>query len=66
MTMLIIGESSVGKTTLIFSLLKKIFQEHANTIALDLFTTHMTVDGNSVKLKIWDTVYTLLCLGKLK
>ena len=66
MTLLVIGESGVGKTNLIYSLMKKVFQDHEVTIALDLFTTHIKVDGTLIKLKIWDTVYPLLCQEKSK
>ena len=55
MTLFIIGESGVGKTTIISQFIEKVFRENAATVSIDLFTTNIQVDGRTIKLKIWDT-----------
>ncbi|CAB3402731.1 unnamed protein product [Caenorhabditis bovis] len=53
---LIIGESGVGKSSLMLRFVDDVFDpEQAATIGVDFRVTSMTVSGNRVKLAIWDT-----------
>uniref|UniRef100_A0A1I7Z5U6 small monomeric GTPase n=1 Tax=Steinernema glaseri TaxID=37863 RepID=A0A1I7Z5U6_9BILA len=53
---LIIGESGVGKSSLLLRFVDDVFDpEQQATIGVDFRVTSLTVDGNRVKLAIWDT-----------
>nr|CAH7754524.1 unnamed protein product [Callosobruchus chinensis] len=53
---LIIGESGVGKSSLLLRFVEDNFDpEQTLTIGVDFKTKKMTIDGNTVKLAIWDT-----------
>uniref|UniRef100_A0A1B6FI41 small monomeric GTPase n=1 Tax=Cuerna arida TaxID=1464854 RepID=A0A1B6FI41_9HEMI len=53
---LIIGESGVGKSSLLLRFIEDTFDpDQATTIGVDFKTTKLTIDGNTVKLAIWDT-----------
>lgn len=53
---LIIGESAVGKTSLLLRFITDHFDPNVSaTIGVDFKTKKVTVDGNTVKLAIWDT-----------
>lgn len=53
---LIIGESGVGKSSLLLRFTDDNFDpDQALTIGVDFKTKKLTVDGNTVKLAIWDT-----------
>lgn len=53
---LIIGESGVGKSSLMLRFVDDTFDpEIPATIGVDFRVTSMSVDGNRVKLAIWDT-----------
>uniref|UniRef100_A0A915AHM6 small monomeric GTPase n=1 Tax=Parascaris univalens TaxID=6257 RepID=A0A915AHM6_PARUN len=53
---LIIGESGVGKSSLMLRFVDDTFDpEISATIGVDFRVTSRTVDGNRVKLAIWDT-----------
>lgn len=53
---LIIGESGVGKSSLLLRFTENNFDpEQTLTIGVDFKTKKLTVDGNTVKLAIWDT-----------
>uniref|UniRef100_A0A914DKV1 small monomeric GTPase n=1 Tax=Acrobeloides nanus TaxID=290746 RepID=A0A914DKV1_9BILA len=53
---LIVGESGVGKSSLMLRFVDDTFDEEmAATIGVDFRVTTMNVDGNHVKLAIWDT-----------
>jgi GTPase SAR1 family protein len=56
MTFMVVGELSVGKTSLINAFTNKIFREYNTTPALDFISSSITVDQVKIKLKIWDTV----------
>lgn len=50
-----IGESSVGKTSLIFKIVDNIFDNNSQpTILMDIKTTKVTINDEPVKLEIWD------------
>jgi len=54
--LLIIGESFVGKSSLLLRFTDDTFaREMPSTIGMDFKTTKVTIDGNTVKLAIWDT-----------
>nr|XP_033327442.1 ras-related protein Rab-18-B-like [Megalopta genalis]XP_033327443.1 ras-related protein Rab-18-B-like [Megalopta genalis]XP_033327444.1 ras-related protein Rab-18-B-like [Megalopta genalis]XP_033327445.1 ras-related protein Rab-18-B-like [Megalopta genalis] len=54
--LLIIGESNVGKSSIILRFTEGEFHENMqSTVGMDYKTKQMTVDGNTVKLAIWDT-----------
>lgn len=54
--LLIIGESGVGKSSLLLRFTDDAFDpEQAATIGVDFKVKTITVDGNKVKLAIWDT-----------
>ncbi|XP_075213170.1 ras-related protein Rab-18-B-like [Lycorma delicatula] len=53
---LIIGESGVGKSSLLLRFTENSFDpDQALTIGVDFKTKKLTIDGNTVKLAIWDT-----------
>lgn len=57
---LLVGESSVGKTSLLHTFITNTFQAHSSTIGLDYFTKEVeltiTKQGKKkVVLQIWDT-----------
>ncbi|GMR42235.1 hypothetical protein PMAYCL1PPCAC_12430, partial [Pristionchus mayeri] len=53
---LIIGESGVGKSSLMLRFVDDVFDpEQPATIGVDFRVTSMSVDRNRVKLAIWDT-----------
>lgn len=53
---LIIGESGVGKSSLLLRFTEGNFDpEQTLTIGVDFKTKRLTIDGNTVKLAIWDT-----------
>lgn len=54
--LLIIGESNVGKSSIILRFTDNEFYENMqSTVGMDYKTKQITVDGNTVKLAIWDT-----------
>lgn len=53
---LVIGESAVGKSCLLLRYTDNKFQESfMTTIGVDFKTKHIEIDGQQVKLQIWDT-----------
>ncbi|XP_045470305.1 ras-related protein Rab-18-like [Harmonia axyridis] len=53
---LIIGESGVGKSSILLRFIDDNFDpDQTLTIGVDFKTKKLTVDGNTVKLAIWDT-----------
>lgn len=54
--LLIIGESGVGKSSLLLRFTDDVFDpEQSATIGVDFKVKTLTVDGNRAKLAIWDT-----------
>jgi Ras-related protein Rab-18 len=54
--LLIIGESGVGKSSLLLRFTDDLFDpQQAATIGVDFKVKTLTVDGNKAKLAIWDT-----------
>lgn len=54
--LLIIGESNVGKSSIILNFTEGEFHENMqSTVGMDYKTKQITIDGNTVKLAIWDT-----------
>ena len=53
---LLIGDSGVGKTSVILRFTKNIFKEEfLNSIGVDFKSKDLNIDGQKVKLQIWDT-----------
>ena len=53
---IIVGDSNVGKTSLISSLIYNSFKnEYSTTIGVDFSTKMIEVDNMIVKLQLWDT-----------
>ncbi|XP_043282891.1 ras-related protein Rab-18-like [Venturia canescens] len=53
---LMIGESNVGKSSILLRFTEDEFYDNMqSTVGMDYKTKQITIDGNSVKLAIWDT-----------
>ena len=53
---LLIGDSNVGKTTIIGKFLDKNFSEKTlNTVGLDLKYANLNINNKKIKLQLWDT-----------
>ncbi|XWS21717.1 hypothetical protein CRYUN_Cryun30bG0078600 [Craigia yunnanensis] len=53
--LLLIGDSGVGKSTLLLSFISDTFEELNPTIGVDFKVKHVTLGGKKLKLAIWDT-----------
>ena len=54
--LLIIGNSTVGKTSILSKYASKMFNEnYIATVGLDFFTKDETIDNKIIRIKIWDT-----------
>ncbi len=54
--LIIVGESCVGKTSLLYKYTQGTFREqYLSTIGLEYFTSEENINGNNIKVKIWDT-----------
>ncbi|KAK4773278.1 hypothetical protein SAY87_028297 [Trapa incisa] len=53
--LLLIGDSGVGKSSLLLSFTSNSFEELSPTIGVDFKIKHITVSGKKLKLAIWDT-----------
>ncbi|XP_074111538.1 ras-related protein Rab-18-B [Cotesia typhae] len=54
--LLMIGESNVGKSSILLRFTEDEFNENIqNTVGMDYKTKQVNIDGNVVKLAIWDT-----------
>nr|GME04670.1 ras-related protein RABC1 [Ipomoea batatas]GME09101.1 ras-related protein RABC1 [Ipomoea batatas] len=55
--LLLIGDSGVGKSSLVLSFTSDAFEDLSPTIGVDFKVKHFTLGGKKLKLAIWDTVY---------
>lgn len=56
---ILIGDSSTGKTSLIQRFVNNTFEEkHLNTIGVDFFMKTCNIENYQIKLQIWDTAGT--------
>ncbi|EPS65268.1 hypothetical protein M569_09510 [Genlisea aurea] len=53
--LLMIGDSGVGKSSLLLSFTSDTFEELSPTIGVDFKVKHVSVGGKRLKLAIWDT-----------
>jgi small GTP-binding protein len=54
--LIIVGESCVGKTSLLYKYTQGTFREsYLSTIGLEYFTSDEKINGKHIKVKIWDT-----------
>ncbi|XP_015509547.2 ras-related protein Rab-18-B [Neodiprion pinetum] len=54
--LLMIGETNVGKSSILLRFTEDEFNENMqSTVGMDYKTKQITIDGNTVKLAIWDT-----------
>lgn len=65
--LVVIGPTGVGKSCLLLQFTERLYQpDHELTIGVE-FGTHLTqIDGQPVKLQIWDTVRLLSRLQTLR
>ncbi|GJT21964.1 Ras-related protein RabC1 [Tanacetum coccineum] len=54
--LLMIGDSGVGKSSLLLSFTSDTFEDLSPTIGVDFKVKHVTIGGKKLKLAIWDTV----------
>ena len=51
----LLGEGSVGKTSLVYRLVENKFQEdYKSTLGVNILQKHLEIDGHSVSTNIWD------------
>ncbi|XVF16989.1 hypothetical protein REPUB_Repub10bG0078300 [Reevesia pubescens] len=55
--LLMIGDSGVGKSSLLLSFTSDTFEELSPTIGVDFKVKYVNAGGKKLKLAIWDTVY---------
>ncbi|KAK8488995.1 hypothetical protein V6N11_021004 [Hibiscus sabdariffa] len=55
--LLMIGDSGVGKSSLLLSFTSGTFDELSPTVGVDFKVKYATAGGKQLKLAIWDTVY---------
>ncbi|XP_027772217.1 ras-related protein RABC1 isoform X2 [Solanum pennellii] len=53
--LLLIGDSGVGKSSLLLSFTSDAFEDLSPTIGVDFKVKHVTLGGKKLKLAIWDT-----------
>ncbi|KAL3626917.1 Ras-related protein rabc1 [Castilleja foliolosa] len=53
--LLMIGDSGVGKSSLLLSFTSDTFEDLSPTIGVDFKVKHVTLGGKKLKLAIWDT-----------
>ncbi|RAL39873.1 unnamed protein product [Cuscuta campestris] len=53
--LLMIGDSGVGKSTLLLSFTSETFEDLSPTIGVDFKVKYETIEGKKLKLAIWDT-----------
>jgi len=53
--LVIVGDSGVGKTTVLNHLLHKSYIQPTITLGIDLYVHTHTINNNSVKFQLWDT-----------
>ncbi|KAE9446506.1 hypothetical protein RHGRI_031749 [Rhododendron griersonianum] len=53
--LLLIGDSGVGKSSLLLSFTSDTFEDLSPTIGVDFKVKHVTMGGKKLKLAIWDT-----------
>lgn len=53
--LLMIGDSGVGKSSLLLSFTANTFEDLSPTIGVDFKVKHVTLEGKKLKLAIWDT-----------
>ncbi|XP_072955316.1 ras-related protein RABC2a-like [Typha angustifolia] len=52
---MLIGDSGVGKSSLLVSFISKFVEDRSPTIGADFEIKHLTIGGMKIKLTIWDT-----------
>jgi len=58
--LLLIGDSSVGKSSLLLRFCDNTFQEGTvNLTSVDFKTKNLTIDGKAIQLQVWDTGWLL-------
>uniref|UniRef100_A0A803KX12 Uncharacterized protein n=1 Tax=Chenopodium quinoa TaxID=63459 RepID=A0A803KX12_CHEQI len=55
--LLMIGDSGVGKSSLLLSFTSDTFEDLSPTIGVDFKVKYVNIGGKKLKLAIWDTVY---------
>ncbi|XP_037492851.1 ras-related protein RABC1 isoform X2 [Jatropha curcas] len=55
--LLMIGDSGVGKSSLLLSFTSDTFDDLSPTIGVDFKVKYVNIGGKKLKLAIWDTVY---------
>jgi len=54
--LLLIGDSAVGKSSLLLRFCDNVFQEgNVNLTSVDFKTKNLTIEGKTVQLQVWDT-----------
>ena len=61
MKYILIGDTSVGKSTILNKFINDSFMAESNpTMGVEFATKKVNVDGSTIKIQIWDTVSLLL------
>ncbi|WVZ25477.1 hypothetical protein V8G54_004021, partial [Vigna mungo] len=63
--LLMIGDSGVGKSSLLLSFTTEAFEDLSPTIGVDFKVKYVTMGGKKLKLAIWDTEPGLQCISDL-
>lgn len=64
---IVVGDSAVGKTSLIIRYVKGVFNKNKTYVAsigVEFYSKMMEIEGEEVAIQVWDTVLTIIIIGR--